>query len=270
MLPTFKLFSIEFSVYGLLAATGLILMGLLAYWLGKDRIKLRDIIIGELTALLGAFIGAHLLFAFTNSAEISQSFSDFFSGKSDFGALINDLGIYAGGMVFYGGLIFGLIFGAIYCKIRRIELSAFSDCFAVGIPLFHFFGRMGCFFSGCCYGIESPIGFTFHDAIVHSANGVQRFPVQLLESFLNLIIFSVLILFFQKGIFKGKLILIYLILYSVVRFSDEFLRGDEYREIYFGLSLSQWISIVLLAVSLIIFLISNKKSAYDFKSKYNS
>ena len=246
-------------------------MGLLAFRLGKnEKIKMRDIVLGELTALVGAFIGAHLLYAFTNLPKVMSSFTDFFSGKSGFGVLMENLGNYAGGMVFYGGLIFGLLFGALYCKIRRINLSAFSDCFAVGIPLFHFFGRLGCFFSGCCYGIESSFGFTFHDAIVQSANGVQRFPVQLLESFLNLIIFAVLLLLFRKRIFKGRLIYIYLVLYSAVRFSDEFLRGDAYRGIYFGLSLSQWISIILFVLSLILIRISNKKSPYDFKSKYNS
>jgi phosphatidylglycerol:prolipoprotein diacylglycerol transferase len=73
------------------------------------------------------------------------------------------------------------------------------DIATPAIPLFHFFGRMGCFFAGCCFGIESSFGYTFRYSIIKEANGINRFPVQLLEALVNLL------LFFIKDILTKKL-----------------------------------------------------------------
>ena len=50
---------------------------------------------------------------------------------------------------------------------------------------------------------------------------------------------------------KDKLIYVYMLIYPVVRFILEFLRGDEIRGFLFGLSTSQWISILLFVYALI-------------------
>lgn len=262
MLPTINLFSIEISTYGICTSIGLILMFFTAFLLGrKYKFRFEDILFGELFSLLGAFLGAHILYGFTNADRIFICLEKFFRLNQDIGKLWEIIYLYLGGMVFYGGLLGGLLFGVIYCKIRKIDVGDFSDCFAVAIPLFHSFGRLGCFLSGCCYGIESPFGFTAHSAVVESCNGVNRFPVQLLESGVNLVIFAVLLLLFRKRILSKSLIYLYLVIYGTARFFLEFLRADTYRGIYFGLSTSQWISIALIIVGIIILVKKNKKSA---------
>lgn len=259
MFPVIEIFGLELSMYGLCASVGLIAMAVSAFLLAQRyRIYVEDIIFGELFSLLGAFIGAHLLYALTNIDKIIERLSIFFNRNKDLGYLWNVIYYYAGGMVFYGGLIFGLIFGIIYCKFRKINLGEFSDCFAVSIPLFHAIARLGCFLSGCCYGIESGFGFTARSAIIESCNGVNRFPVQLLESAANVIIFVILLILFHKRIMSSRLMIIYLTMYASVRFLDEFLRGDTYRGIYLGLSTSQWISLFILIFAVII-LIKNKR-----------
>lgn len=269
MLPTIRVFGLELSTYGICTAVGLLLMGVVAFILGRRyKVKPEDVVFGEIAALVGAFLGAHILFGLTNLGDIIHYLERYIEGHKDFGYLIRIFQVYVGGMVFYGGLLGALGFGALYCRVRKINIGSFSDCFAVGIPLFHCFGRIGCFLSGCCYGTESDLGFTATHAIVESCNYINRFPVQLLESGLNLVIFAVLLLLFYKRILTRKLIYAYLIMYSVLRFFDEFLRGDIYRGIYFGLSTSQWISIVLFVICLILIL-NKKNNRYDFKS-YNS
>ncbi len=269
MLPTIEFFGFRLSTYGICTACGLLLMGAVSFLLGRRYgIKAQDIVFGELTALVGAFIGAHILFGLTNLGDILHYLDRYIKAHKNFDYLIRIFQVYVGGMVFYGGLLGALGFGALYCRLRKIDLGHYSDCFAVGIPLFHCFGRIGCFLSGCCYGIESSFGFTAANAIVESCNHVNRFPVQLLESALNLVIFTVLLVLFFKRILSDKLIYAYLIMYSIVRFFDEFLRGDVYRGIYFGLSTSQWIGIVIFMVSLILIL-KKKNNKYDFKH-YNS
>ncbi|MCR5653323.1 MAG: prolipoprotein diacylglyceryl transferase, partial [Ruminococcus sp.] len=235
---------------------------IIAFILGRRyRIKLEDILFGELFMLVGAFIGAHILYGITNIPDMFYYLGLYFSEGWDTHYFFDIIFKFMDGMVYFGGLILGIVFGILYCKIRKLDLGNYSDCFAVGIPLFHSIARLGCFFAGCCYGIESDFGFTAHNAIVESANDVCRFPVQLLESGLNALIFVALLLIFRKGIMRGKIIYAYLISYSTIRFFLEFLRGDEYRGFLLFLSTSQWISLVLIGFSVFKLLRSKKKKA---------
>lgn len=266
MFPEIHIFSLTLSTYGICTAVGLLLMGLVAYLLGRRyRIRAEDIIFGEIAALAGGFLGAHLLYGLTNIESTFRYLTVYFKEGKDLGYLWSIIYSCWGGMVYYGGLLGALAFGVIYCKIRKINTPVFADCFAVGIPLFHCFGRIGCFLSGCCYGIPSSFGFVAENALAQGCNGVRRFPVQLLEGGLNLIIFGVLLILFFKRIMSKKLIYIYLIMYSVVRFFDEFLRGDAYRGIWLGLSTSQWISAVIFVITGIILVRKYK----DSRGRYN-
>lgn len=259
MLPEFNLFGGSVSAYGVCAAIGLILLGVVALILSrKFKILIEDILFGEIVMLVGAFIGAHILYGITNLPDMIYYLGLFFEEKWDGHFFFDIIFKFMDGMVYYGGLIGAILFGLLYCKIRKLNLGDFSDSFAVGIPLFHAIARLGCFCAGCCYGIESPFGFTTHDAIIDSANGVNRFPVQLLECGVNVLIFVALLILFRKGIMKGNLLLAYLIIYGVARFFIEFLRGDEYRGFLLFLSTSQWISLILIAISVLI-LYKNKR-----------
>lgn len=88
--------------------------------------------------------------------------------------------------------------------------------------------------------------------IVDEANGVNRFPIQLVESFYNLLLFIFIYILYKKNKLKGNLIYLYLSLYAIARFIIEFFRGDSYRGFLFGISTSQIISILI-----IIFVIAN-------------
>ena len=58
---------------------------------------------------------------------------------------------------------------------------------------------------------------------------------------------------------NGLAVLIsYIVLYSVVRFVLEFFRGDLIRGIYLGLSSYQWVSILLLIISVFGLILMNK------------
>ena len=264
MFPDINFFGAPLNLYGLCSSVGLIAMGVLAFILGRRyKILLEDILFGELFMLIGAFIGAHILYGITNIPDIIYYLNLCISEGWEAHYFFDIIFKFMDGMVYYGGLILGMIFGVLYCKFRKLDLGNFSDCFAVGIPLFHAVARLGCFFAGCCYGVESPFGFTAHNAVVESANGVSRFPVQLLESGFNVLIFIALLLLFRKGIMKSHLIYVYLVCYGVVRFFIEFLRGDEYRGFLLFLSTSQWISLVLIAFGL--FKLLKNKSKFKVK-----
>ncbi len=185
-------------------------------------------------SMVGGYLGSKLLFALTRLSWLVENFS-----------LQNMLMLlFQGGLVFYGGL-FGVIFALLIATRKNPDLRSRVFQLAVpAMPLFHVFGRVGCFLAGCCYGIVLPtavsVGFiTF-----------VRIPIQLIEALAELLIF-IIVMLAAKAKKSTDLLRLYLTLYACVRFADEFLRGDEIRGIFFGLSTAQWISLVILAFYLI-------------------
>lgn len=215
----------------------------------KEKISDYDYIIVVLFGALGALIGGHLLYGIVNYKLIVMFLTKINKVKS-LQVLIQCFVEMFGGSVFYGGLIGGLIAAFLTIRIKKMNIKKTTDFLTPVIPLFHFFGRIGCFLSGCCYGIESKIGFTYKHSLVESANNVNRFPIQLVESFYNLLIFILLTIIYKKKKLKGKLIYLYLFIYSIGRFIFEFFRGDSYRGFILGLSTSQFISIIIFVIAL--------------------
>jgi len=90
------------------------------------------------------------------------------------------------------------------------------------------------------------------------ANGITRFPVQLLEAVFNFLLFLLLNYLFKIVQFKNKIIYIYLLIYATGRFFIEFLREDAYRGIWLYLSTSQIISILIIFFIIIMYYFDKK------------
>ena len=219
----------------------------------KEKKEDYDYIVVLLFGALGAMIGGHLLYGIVNYKLIIIFIKNISKIKS-LNILLQCLIEIFGGNIFYGGLIGGLIAAFITIILKKMDIKKTTDFLAPVIPLFHFFGRIGCFLSGCCYGIESKIGFTYKHSLVESANNINRFPIQLVEVFYNLLIFVILTVLYKKNKFKGKLVYLYLFIYSIGRFIFEFFRGDLYRGFILGLSTSQFISIIIFVIAVYILL----------------
>ncbi|MEG0663704.1 MAG: prolipoprotein diacylglyceryl transferase, partial [Clostridia bacterium] len=254
MLPSINIFGKEIATYAIIAVIGILFCGYLALKLTKQILNdNNDMLYTLLFSIIGIFLGGHLLYGIINFNLIIELITKC-NMVTSVEIFINCIYKIFGGSVFYGGLIGGILVGFIYMKKKKLPIGLYSDIIAPIIPLFHFFGRIGCFLGGCCYGIETSFGFLYENQLIPQASGVIRFPVQLLESLFNIILFLVLMLFFKKGKFKNKLIYIYLLIYSVGRFFIEFLRGDDYRGYIFSLSTSQFIGIIIFLSSATILL----------------
>jgi phosphatidylglycerol:prolipoprotein diacylglycerol transferase len=217
----------------------------------KSNYDYTDIIIFLLIISIGVVIGSHLVYMIVNYKNIIYILENI-KKINTIKKLFNVLNYILGGSVFYGGLIGGIIVGYIVVKNNNKYIDYF-DILVTSIPLFHSFGRIGCFLGGCCYGIESTRGFIYTKNPIIEANGVRRFPVQIFESLFNIAIFLLLNYLLRHNKFKNKFLYIYLALYSVGRFFIEFLRGDTYRGIWFSLSTSQIISILIVLILIIQF-----------------
>lgn len=264
MYPYIEIFDKKISCYGIMSTIGIFAAAVLAcYLIKKEEKDYYNMIVVLLISSVGLLLFSHLLYGLTNIDILVRVVRHFdkVKGFSDFVSIFSYI---FGGSVFYGGLIGFLLTAYICVKKKKLNKKKYFDIFAVIIPLFHFFGRIGCFLVGCCYGIESKIGFTYHRSLVESANHVHRFPIQLVEAGFNLILFFVLYKFYKKEKYKGKLIYIYLMSYAVARFIFEFFRGDDYRGFLFGLSTSQIISILIVITVVLIYIfkgIKRKKRA---------
>ncbi|GHV13285.1 diacylglyceryl transferase [Fibrobacterales bacterium] len=153
------------------------------------------------------------------------------------------------GIVFYGGMIGFVISFMLICKYKNKKIDyGVLDLVAVCIPLFHIFGRLGCFFAGCCFGIENHSEFSvlYTTHVKEEVITLSRLPIQLIESGMNLLIFAVLITLLFKQKFKEHLLLVYLVVYAIMRIILEFFRGDEMRGVWNGVSFSQVVSVALL------------------------
>ncbi|HIZ84238.1 MAG TPA: prolipoprotein diacylglyceryl transferase [Firmicutes bacterium] len=249
MLPQIAIFGKFISVYGLIAIVGAFISGVVFCRMIKRRgLDDNDAIVFMLLVALGVLVGGHLLYGLLHIRLFPLLLE-----KAEIGVWLQRLNAVFGGSVFYGGLIGGLLTGRLAIAVMHLDYKCYSDCMAPIIPLFHGIARIGCFFAGCCYGIESEFGFTAqNNPFIPEVNQVSRFPVQLLEAGCNFVL-AIFIFIFLRGVYtspkkakwKGKLICIYLICYACIRFSDEFLRGDTARGIIGIFSVSQWISIAI-------------------------
>lgn len=249
MYPTIIIFGRVIGTYALCAIIGLIVCGAVAKKIEKPSgISFEDVILLMLVAVVGLTVGGHLLYGITNVSGIVSVLSH--SGGTSLRDLVGQLAPYFSGSVFYGGFIGGTAALTVYTGISKsVPRKAAWDLWAICVPLFHFFGRIGCFLGGCCYGVESSIGFiTWTNTVNPAINGVRRFPVALAEALCNLGIFVILLALHRREKQIGKRLYIYMILYAPIRFLLEFLRGDSIRGFWFGLSTSQWISLVLFGI----------------------
>jgi len=235
MLPFITIFGRRIATYGLVNLAGAALGICTAVYVSRRReIPRQDAFFASLYAVIGMLAGGKLLFIITMLPElISRSAELYFGGE-----LLN--GLIYGGFVFYGGLIGAAAAVWLYCRRYALPALSMFDSLSPGLTLGHAVGRIGCFFAGCCYGIE------YHGWAAVKINGVERFPVQLLESALLFILTGLLLLFSRKERSPGKPAGFYLAAYSALRFFLEYLRGDSIRGSFLLFSTSQWISIILL------------------------
>lgn len=246
MFPSFVLFGREVYSYNLCVGLGAIATLLVLLRIGRMRELDCYVIEIALWAVVPALVGGMLLFGLTNMgyiASVLKSVGDYPDAATFFAALVRGFS----GTVFYGGC-FGALLGVWLWAQRHMpsRMGDVLDLYAVGLPLFHGFGRIGCFFGGCCFGIPCEVGFMFTHSPLEVANGVVRFPVQLLEAACEFGLFFLVLKLYCRNRLRGRLLLVWAGSYAFIRFFDEFLRGDTYRGFLGPFSTSQWISLALL------------------------
>lgn len=263
MLPILiKIGPITIRTYGFLLAVGVLSAVFILHRMSKKEGFPPETVSNlAFFSILSGLIGAKLFLLVTE-------FGYYMKHPADLKYLITSAG------TFYGGLIFGVLFAAWYIRKHRLDFRRLVDIAGPAIALAHFFGRLGCFSAGCCWGREAEncslaVQFSHADIETGVPLHTPLYPTQLIESLLNLLNFVFLILFYKKKKFAGQVFALYIFNYSLIRFAVEFFRGDSDRGYVFGsmnepftsLSVPQLISIIGIGTAIVLYRVFKKQAA---------
>ena len=236
---------LHLKTYGACMATGF----LLCWWLVERLSGRKDLSNLLLALMVAGVVGSRI-------AYVIEHWSFEFAAHPE-----RIVRVDQGGLMFYGGLILALVVFFAWCLRTKEHPLALANLLATVVPLGHAFGRLGCFFYGCCYGRDSdawcavtfPIGSPCW--YEHERQLVSVLPTQLFQAAALLALFAFLYVLYRRG--RRYTAGAYLVGYAVIRFGMEFLRGDP-RAAVGPLSISQTISIGLAALGAVLLALDAK------------
>lgn len=189
---------------------------------------------------------------------------------SNFSMIMEMLKVWKGGLVFYGGFICAVIVLIIYCRMKKLNFWKITDMCAPGLALGHAFGRIGCLLNGCCFGKPNSWGITYPPESIPGQfyPGQCLHPVQLYEAICNVIL-AILLNYSLRKLKPGQNVALYFFLYGVIRFCDEFFRGDHLqKDLFFGVfTPAQFIGLFLIPIGLGLFLFFQRKENVQLTSE---
>jgi phosphatidylglycerol:prolipoprotein diacylglycerol transferase len=154
------------------------------------------------------------------------------------GGVFSELAWFRDGKTITTGLVGAYLAVELAKLLLGLDVKT-GDTFALPLALALAVGRWGCFFNGCCYGVETslPWGIDFGD-------GVRRHPTQIYESLYHLGMAGVLIVLLRQGWLRYQHLKFYLIAYGAYRFATEFIRPEPAE--WLRLTFYQWVSVALI------------------------
>jgi len=224
----------------------------------------------SMVIIISSLIGSRFLYVIFHIEEFRGNYLDIINPVQSSG----EFGI--AGLTMLGGIIFALFSTIFYARIKNLGFLKATDILSPSVALGVGITRIGCFLSGCCYGLEcslpwgmvfspeSPAGYHFYDKAIH--------PTQLYSSLGGFIIFFILIYIGKHKIYNGIIFYSFLILYSIDRFIIDFFRYYEKEMILFKIgkvnfSVNQGICILLFLTSVTFITINyfrNKRYSPDY------
>jgi phosphatidylglycerol---prolipoprotein diacylglyceryl transferase len=250
--PIWYVGPIPINWYGLTFVLGFIIGGLLVWrWAPKfnvPRAKIEGLLIW---IIIGTVVGSRLYFVVQN----------------DLTSYLREpwriLAIWEGGLAYFGGLFGAILAAYLYTRLEGLQFSKVADLFAPAVPVGAAIGRISCGLDGMDYGTPTtlPWGIIYTHPNSYAPNdGVARHPVQFYELLGDLIIAGILIKL-RGRLPDGCLFLIYLLLFTIMRFFLFFVRGNV-DPVALGLKNAQWTALAILIVAVPALIIINIQNKY--------
>lgn len=241
----FEVGGLSIRSYGVIVGLAVLLAIGVAYYLARGTNYQKHILNLVFYVIFSAIIGARIWHVF------------FFQWGYYSKHLVEIFAIWNGGISIQGALIGGFIAAAYYARKEKISFWGLADILAPAIIFGQAVGRIACFLNGDAFGAPTGTGFGIvypEGTIAFERYGsVPLWPAEIWEGQFDLIVFGILLVMKNIKLPKGGLFLSYNIMYALVRFSMEFLRGDSPRYAL-GWTAGQWTSMSILVISLSVFL----------------
>lgn len=252
----FSLFGYDIRWYSMLILIGAIFAYILIL-LESRKFKINKDFIFNLFfwALIIGIIGARLYYVLFNWKYYASNIQEIWH-------------IWEGGLAIHGGIIFGIVTIALYCKKHDYRVVRILDILAPALILAQAIGRWGNFFNSEAYGAATTL---YHLKNLHipefvingmNINGFYYTPTFFYES-LWCLLGCIIMLILRRYRFSkvGQILAFYLIWYGLGRFFIEASRTDSL--IFLGFKMAQIVSIIMIIIGVIIFIISFKKGKYE-------
>ena len=222
----------------------------LANWRAR-REKLDPDLIADMAfwVILSGLVGARLFYVMR------------FWGKGDLHSFWDVFAIWKGGIVLYGSVLGGAAGFFMYRAMRPLPFLPTLDVIAPSLALGVAFGRIGCYFNGCCFGdvCSLPWAVRFpklsnpwfdhlnHGWIGESAtSSLPIHPTQLYSAFDGFLLVALLSAYYPLRRRDGEVMALLMVTYPITRFLIEILRGDE-PALVLGMTTSEALSVVIFA-----------------------
>jgi phosphatidylglycerol---prolipoprotein diacylglyceryl transferase len=282
-IPTgIDVFGFHIAFYGIIIGTGMLLGWLIAEWMAKRTGQSTEFYLDfALIAITVSVIGARLYYVIFAWDEFKDN-------------PLSILNLRTGGLAIYGGIIGAVLTAIIYSRIKKYPFWLLADTGCIGLITGQIIGRWGNFFNREAFGqytnglfamqldlrdvsnvfsnmvstsrlqeiyagkpeaLNNIIAIRDHIVNVGGIDYIQVQPTFFYESFWNLCLLILLILYTKHKKFDGEIMLLYLAGYGLGRVWIEGLRTDQLFLWGTPLAVSQLLSafIVVVSVSLLIY-----------------
>lgn len=187
--------------------------------------------------MIAAVAGGRLLFVLEKFKELPSFLSAF--------------KLWEPGYSILGAIVVATGFSWYYLKQRNINPVTVLDRIAIYVPLVQSIARLGCYFAGCCYGLQTTVAWAV--IYTHPDNlaplHIALHPTQLYSSFLLFSLFVVLYRFQNFFKYRGQLLSLYLIGAGLERFIVDFLRANR-KIVMGGFSSTQLVAVAIVGTGL--------------------
>ena len=220
-------------------------------------------------------------------------------------AIIN---LRSGGLAIYGGIIGGVTTAIIYAKKKRLNVGLFTDTACVGLVTGQIIGRWGNFFNREAFGsyakglfrmlvnvkdtwwqfdpssseealraeyegktvaLNRILEIRNNAQVIDGETYVSVHPTFLYESFLNLVLLTIILLYTKRKKANGELLCMYIAGYGAIRFFVESMRSDQLLLWGTGLAVSQLLSGLLFIGGLAVLIYLRIKKPLTAEERYS-
>lgn len=247
------IFGVNIYYYGIIMAIAISIGTLVSDWVGSRYFAFKKETIIDLAPYLIIFgiLGARIYYCALNY--------DFYLRFPT-----EIIAIRHGGISIHGAIIGGAFGLWLFARRHKLNIKKLFDTVAVGLPLAQAIGRWGNFFNSEAFGTPTNLPWKLYIAPQYRPipyqNDLFFHPTFLYESILDIVIFVILFLMTKNNKIKkdGNLVLLYLVLYSIVRIIVESFRIDSVKYVL-GQPVAIFVSVGIIILSIILFFINNRQ-----------